>query len=112
MRRLIGANGAIKVVILVKWTEHPGHILSGILEVYKNNCQGIPTCVQSETIFLAPPDDPVQQLEIGIGEILPATSPSGVNKPNAYFPLTIQYFRARYERTFETMGYTRAVSSE
>ena len=72
----------------------------------------MPTCVQSETIFPAPPDDPVQQLEIGMGEIFPATSPSAVNKPNAYFPLTIQHFRARYERTFENMGYTRAVSSE
>jgi hypothetical protein len=55
---LIGGNVEIKVVILVKLMKHANNGVTGTLEVYKNDRQGVPIRTQIETIFPAPPGNP------------------------------------------------------
>lgn len=63
-RLLVGGDGAIKVVILVKWTMHANNKVSGVFELYKNDRQGIPRCTQREVDFPMPTGDPPQPLDI------------------------------------------------
>lgn len=68
-RLLVGGNGDIKIVIIIKWTkERNGHI-SGILELYRIDRQGIPRLEQTEVIFPMPAGDPPQPLNIRRGEL-------------------------------------------
>ncbi|KAJ5371163.1 uncharacterized protein N7496_007255 [Penicillium cataractarum] len=55
-RLLIGGNGDIKIVILVKWTKHANQTVSGILELYRLDPQGMPRLCRTEIIFPMPSD--------------------------------------------------------
>ncbi|KAJ5405254.1 hypothetical protein N7465_006538 [Penicillium sp. CMV-2018d] len=57
---LIGGNGVIKAVIIIKWTRQGNSTVGGILELYRNDRQGIPKLEQREAIFPAPTIPPPQ----------------------------------------------------
>lgn len=45
---LVGGNGDIKVVIIIKWSKLTGYRVSGVAELYKCDRNGIPVREQSE----------------------------------------------------------------
>jgi hypothetical protein len=45
---LVGGNGSIKVVIIVKWTKLQGGRVSGTVELFMRDRNGIPRLEQSE----------------------------------------------------------------
>ncbi|KAJ5289864.1 uncharacterized protein N7443_010117 [Penicillium atrosanguineum] len=104
-RLLIGGNGAIKIVILVKWTKHANKSVSGVLELYKNDRQGIPRRTQTEIIFPMPAGDPLQPLEIRRCDLNPVQSP---RNPNENFPLVISRLRYHARISLVKEGYVPA----
>lgn len=89
-RLLISGNRAIKIGILVKWTKHANNSVSGVLELYRNDRQGIPRCTQTEIISPMPAGDPPQSLDIQRYEIYPVQSLRG---PKEISPLEISRLR-------------------
>ncbi|KAJ5558835.1 hypothetical protein N7535_009283 [Penicillium sp. DV-2018c] len=77
---LVGSNGAIKVCILFKWRPHTNNTVSGVLEVWRLNHEGLPTRTQSETIFPMPADDPPQPFSIRRRDLYPVQPPRDPNK--------------------------------
>jgi hypothetical protein len=53
---LVGGNGAIKIVLLVKWTKHSNNSVTGVLELHRNDRQGIPQLRQTKVIGTVPVD--------------------------------------------------------
>ncbi|CEJ53915.1 hypothetical protein PMG11_00250 [Penicillium brasilianum] len=89
-RLLIGGNRDIKIVIIIKWTKHTNQTVSGILELYRLDSQGMPRRRQSETIFPMPTGDPLQPLNIQRRDLY--SVPAGRN-PNEAFPFNIRLLR-------------------
>ncbi|KAJ5728232.1 hypothetical protein N7493_004562 [Penicillium malachiteum] len=58
---LVGGNGQIIMVILVNWEKIQGEYVSGEVEVYRRDVNGMPRCIQKEVVFSAP-DPPRTQL--------------------------------------------------
>lgn len=104
-RLLIGGNGAIKIVILVKWTKHANNSVSGVLELYRNDRQGIPRRTQTEIIFPMPAGDPPQQLDIRRCDLYPVQPP---RNPNEDFPLLISRLRYHARISLAKQGYVPA----
>ncbi|KAJ5591464.1 uncharacterized protein N7459_001833 [Penicillium hispanicum] len=104
-RLLIGGNGAIKIVILVKWTKHANNSVSGVLELYRNDRQGIPRLAQTEMIFPMPTGDPPQPLDIRRCDLYSVQSP---RNPNEVFPLTINRLRYHARISLAKLGYVPA----
>lgn len=99
-------TGAIKVVILVKCTKQASNSVSGVLELYRNDRQGIPRCTQAEIIFTMPAGDPPQPLEIRRCDLLcPVQSP---RNPNESFPLLISRLRYHAWISLVKEGYVPA----
>jgi hypothetical protein len=104
-RLLIGGDGAIKIVILVKWTKHANNSVSGVLELYRNDRQGIPRRTQTEIIFPMPAGDPPQPLDIRRCDLYPVQSP---RNPNEIFPLVISRLRYHARISLAKEGYVPA----
>jgi hypothetical protein len=104
-RLLIGGNGAIKIVMLVKWTRHANNLVSGVLELYRNDRQGIPRRTQTEIIFPMLAGDPPQPLDIRRCELYPVQSP---RNPNEIFPLAISRLRYHARISLAKEGYVPA----
>ncbi|GFF82790.1 hypothetical protein IFM61606_02540 [Aspergillus udagawae] len=51
---LVGGNGSTNVVIIVQWTRLQGARVSGTVELFVRDSNGMPTLQQSETIFPRP----------------------------------------------------------
>jgi hypothetical protein len=102
---LVGGNGDIKVVILIKWTQHTNQTVSGILELYRLDPQGMPRRYQSEIIFPMPAGDPLQPLDIKRRDLY--LVPPGRN-PNEVFPLDIRRLRQIAQRNLAAEGYQPA----
>lgn len=104
-RLLIGGNGAIKIVILVKWTRNTNNSISGNLEVYRNNQQGIPICIQTEIIFPMPTGDPPQPLNICRRDLYPVQPPRNLDQ---IFPLEVRRLRFHARDSIAREGYVPA----
>lgn len=104
-RLLIGGNGAIKIVLLVKWTKHANNSVSGVLELYRNDRQGIPRRTQTEIIFPMPAGDPPQPLDIQRRDLYPVQPP---RNPNEDFPLLISRLRYHARISLAREGYVPA----
>lgn len=104
-RLLIGGNRAIKIVILIKWTKHANNSVSGVLELYRNDRQGIPRRTQTEIIFPMPAGDPPQPLDIRRCDLYPVQSP---RNPNENFPLVISCLRYHARINLAKEGYVPA----
>ncbi|CEO60493.1 hypothetical protein PMG11_05118 [Penicillium brasilianum] len=102
---LVGGNGDIKAVILIKWTQHSNQTVSGILELYRLDRQGIPKLDQTEIIFPMPAGDPLQPLDIKRRDLY--LVPPGRN-PNEVFPLNIRELRVFARRNLAAEGYQPA----
>ncbi|KAJ5570795.1 hypothetical protein N7535_004455 [Penicillium sp. DV-2018c] len=68
-RLLVGGNGDIQAVILVKWTRRANSQVDGFLEVYKRDRQGMPQLQQRKIIFHEPAGNPPQSLNFTRREI-------------------------------------------
>lgn len=104
-RLLIGGDGAIKIVILVKCKKHANNSVSGVLELYRNDRQGIPRRTQTEIIFPMPAGDPPQQLDIRRCDLYPVQPP---RNPNEDFPLLISRLRYHARISLAKQGYVPA----
>ncbi|KAJ6119583.1 hypothetical protein N7523_003863, partial [Penicillium sp. IBT 18751x] len=104
-RLLISGNGAIKVVILVKWTKHADDSVSGVLELYRNDPSGVSRRTQTEIIFPMPAGDPPQPLDIRRCDLHPVQSP---RNPNENFPLLISRLRSHASISLAKDGYVPA----
>lgn len=104
-RLLIGSNGAIKIVILVKWTKHANNSVSGVLELYRNDRHGIPRRAQTEIIFPMPAGDPPQPLDIRRCDLYPVQPP---RDPREFFPLLISRLRYHARISLAKEGYVPA----
>lgn len=104
-RVLVGGNGAIKIVFLVKWTRHINNSVSGVLELYRNDRQGIPKCVQREVIFPMPAGNPRQPLQIHRCDLYRVQPP---HNPNEIFPLEISRLRYHAQLSLAKAGYIPA----
>ncbi|KAJ6120433.1 hypothetical protein N7523_004713 [Penicillium sp. IBT 18751x] len=102
---LIGGNGAIKIVLLVKWTKHTNGSVSGTLELYRNDRQGIPKLRQTEVIFPMPAGDPLQPLQIQRRDLYPPQAP---RNPSEDFPLFVQHLRYHARISLRKEGYVPA----
>ncbi|OOQ84017.1 hypothetical protein PEBR_32413 [Penicillium brasilianum] len=102
---LIGGNGDIKIVIIVKWTKHTNQTVSGILELYRLDPQGMPRRYQSEIIFPMPAGDPLQPLNIKRRDLY--LVPPGRN-PHEAFPFNIRLLRYIARDNLAIEGYTPA----
>ncbi|KKK25591.1 hypothetical protein AOCH_000088 [Aspergillus ochraceoroseus] len=61
---LVGGDGSIKVVIIVEWTRLQGGRVSGTVELFMRDRNGMPRLVQSETVFPPPATASSQRLGI------------------------------------------------
>jgi hypothetical protein len=104
-RLLIGGNGAIKIGILIKWTKHANNSVSGVLELYRNDRQGIPKRMQNEIIFPMPTGDPPQPLNIRRCDLYPVQPP---RNPIENFPLVISRLRHHARISLAKEGYMPA----
>ncbi|KAJ5454171.1 uncharacterized protein N7458_005127 [Penicillium daleae] len=92
-RLLVGSNGEINVVIIIKWTRCKYPHVSGVVELYrKNNQTGMPELQQSETIFPLQAVTTPQRLEIRRGDLFGTALQSGRN-PNDVLYLDIDKLR-------------------
>ncbi|KAJ5799613.1 uncharacterized protein N7518_001681 [Penicillium psychrosexuale] len=62
---LVGGNGDIRAVIIIKFTQQ-GVNVSGFLEVYRLNSQGIPYLAQDETVFPTPQGQAAAQQQVRV----------------------------------------------
>lgn len=53
-RLLVGGDGDIQAVVLVKWTKHANSQVDGFLGLYRRDRQGMPQLQQREIIFPEP----------------------------------------------------------
>ncbi|CAP92729.1 hypothetical protein EN45_105170 [Penicillium chrysogenum] len=67
---LVGGDGSIKVVIIIKWSRHAPNRVSGVAELYKCDRNGIPVRDQREVIFPHNPTTGNQQLVIKRRDLL------------------------------------------
>lgn len=102
-RLLVGGNGNIKIVIIIKWTKEKNGHVSGILELYRNDRQGIPRLQQTEVIFPMPAGDPPQPLNIRRGELYGTAIQPGRN-PNDILPLLVRNLRFHARINLDRMG--------
>jgi hypothetical protein len=102
---LVGGNGAIKIVLLVKWTKHSNNSVTGVLELYRNDRQGIPQLRQTEVIFPQPAGNPPQPLDIQRCDLYPARPP---RNPNEHFPLLVNRLRYHAQISLTRQGYVPA----
>ncbi|KAJ5622583.1 hypothetical protein N7528_005815 [Penicillium herquei] len=63
---LVGGEGAIKIVLLVKWTRIQGNLVSGTIELFARDRDGMPRLRQSEVIFPRPPNATAITQRLGI----------------------------------------------
>ncbi|KAJ5582191.1 hypothetical protein N7535_000811 [Penicillium sp. DV-2018c] len=102
---LVGSDGGIKIVLLVKWTKHSHDSVSGVLELYRNEREGIPRLRQTEVIFPEPIGDPLQPLDIQRRDLYPTGPP---RNPKENFPLLVSRLRRHARRSLARQGYVPA----
>jgi hypothetical protein len=78
---------------------------SAVLELYRNDQQGIPRRTQTEIIFPMPAGDPPQPLDIRFCDLYPVQSP---RNPNEIFPLVISRLRYHARISLAKEGYVPA----
>lgn len=91
-RLLIGGNGEIRAVIIVKWTRHANLHVDGLLELYRLDRQGMPRLQQREIIFPMPAGNPAQQLDFERRELCGGQVQAGRN-PHTILPLLVRDLR-------------------
>ncbi|KAJ5186388.1 hypothetical protein N7449_011152 [Penicillium cf. viridicatum] len=84
---LTGGDGVIKAVIIIKWTRQGNSTVGDILELYRNDRQGVPKLEQRETIFPASTPPP-QLVNLRRGELfnnalLPGRNPNDISRLRA-----------------------------
>jgi hypothetical protein len=108
---LVGGNGLIRVVLVVKWRRRQGNRVSGTVELFMRDRQGMPQLRQTEvcskllinlshtyylefvqTVFPAPPPGTNQQLGIRRRDLFGQALVSGRN-PNDILYLDIDRLR-------------------
>ncbi|KAJ5542608.1 hypothetical protein N7535_005030 [Penicillium sp. DV-2018c] len=102
---LVGGNGVIKVCIVVKWQPHTDNTVTGVVDVWKLNHQGIPTRTQTEPIFPMPAGDPPQPLDVRRRDLYPVQPP---RDPNERFLLDVSRLRHHARISLARMGYVPA----
>ena len=104
---LIGGNGFVKAVIILKW-HRVGHTnaVGGHAELYTLDTDGIPCLMQEETIFPAPPLEQAQAQAIRLtrGILFGGTSPPGRKNPNDIFTLRLESLRSAARPSLAFMG--------
>ncbi|KAJ5542036.1 hypothetical protein N7461_008039 [Penicillium sp. DV-2018c] len=93
-RLLVGGNGDIQAVILVKWTRRANSQVDGFLEVYKRDRQGMPQLQQRKIIFHEPAGNPPQPLNFTRREICGGQVQAG-RVPTTILPLLRDLLFAR-----------------
>lgn len=103
-RLLVGGNGDIQVVIIIKWNKQ-GNNVYGFLELYRLNQQGISCLEQRETIFPAPEGQgaPQQQLCVTRSELFGRSFVPGTTGANI-LPLDVDWLRQIACEQFGAMG--------
>ncbi|KAJ5781471.1 uncharacterized protein N7518_009954 [Penicillium psychrosexuale] len=89
---LVGGDGSIRVVIIIKWRKLQGCV-SGTVELFERDRNGMPILQQSETIFPRPANGNSQQLEIRRRDIFGPALPAGSNGNDILY-LNIEQLRS------------------
>ncbi|KAJ9255403.1 hypothetical protein DTO207G8_3159 [Paecilomyces variotii] len=66
---LVGGNGSIRIVIIVKWAKLGGSRVSGTVELFMRDRNDMPILRQTETVFPRPTTTNRQRLEIRRGDL-------------------------------------------
>jgi hypothetical protein len=108
MKRLLaGGDGKIKVAIIVNFIRHANFRASGVVELYRNDPEGIPKLAQNEVLFPTPADDPPQPLNIRRGELCAGQLDPGRN-PADILPLFVRELRFHAVTCLMKEGYRPA----
>ncbi|KAJ5922752.1 hypothetical protein N7516_010455 [Penicillium verrucosum] len=91
---MVGGNGDIKVVIIIKWSKLTGNRVSGVAELYKCDRNGIPVIFPSDSTTVD------QQLVIKRRDLLG----SGVHNPSGSLVLDLDTLRDFAIRALGRMG--------
>ena len=104
-RLLVGGDGAIKVVVIIKFTKHANRSVDGEVEIYSRDRQGIPKLEQWAVLFPAPTDHSrVRSLEVRRWELFGGEQQPG-RDPNTVFPLDIDDLRDNASLRLRHMNY-------
>ncbi|KAJ5186482.1 hypothetical protein N7449_011246 [Penicillium cf. viridicatum] len=104
---LVGGDGSIKVVIIIKWSRLTGNRVSGVAELYKCDRNGIPVREQREVIFPHDSTTVNQQLVIRRRDLLG----SGYDNPNDSLFFDLDLLRDFASRALELVLLARSQSS-
>ncbi|KAE8138832.1 hypothetical protein BDV38DRAFT_61302 [Aspergillus pseudotamarii] len=104
---LVGGNGAVKRVFIVKWTRHSDYYhVSGFIKVFKLDCDGMP--VQEgpiHTIFPAPSNSQDQRISICRKDLFAGSPYANIN-PNGMLDHPIDLLRKIAALNLDRMGLT------
>lgn len=106
-RLLIRNEGKTKVAIIVRMTKHSSLRVSGVVELYRLDPQGIPKLEQSELLLPTPTGDPSQPINIRLGELC-AGQVGPRRDPDAILPLSIRELRVHATTCPANEGYSPA----
>lgn len=123
---LVGGDSSVKIVIIIKWAKLKGGCVSGIVELFKNDRNGMPRLDQSEvcpriltnishpnylnfvqTIFPRPSTAGSQQLRIRRRELFGAAMLTGRNGDDILY-LEVEQLRVHATRALSFMNLTPA----
>ncbi|KAJ5124464.1 uncharacterized protein N7515_008289 [Penicillium bovifimosum] len=106
---LVGGDGAISAVVILKWQLHPRtRLVSGFVDLYVRDRNGMPVRRQREDVFPIPPQTPTSQRlnltrrEVFGRHLLPDPTRNG--PPNAMVYLEIDQLRLVATRALQRMS--------
>ncbi|KAJ9294937.1 hypothetical protein DTO271G3_6499 [Paecilomyces variotii] len=100
---LVGGNGSIKVVIIVKWAKLGGSRVSGTVELFMRDRNDMPFLKQTETVFPRPTTTNRQRLEIRRGDLFGDALLAGRNRNDILY-LDVERLRDHATRSLGFMN--------
>ncbi|KAJ9238589.1 hypothetical protein DTO169E5_4789 [Paecilomyces variotii] len=100
---LVGGNGSIKIVIIVKWAKLRGSRVSGTVELFMRDRNDIPILKQIETVFPRPTTTNLQRLEIRRGDLFGDALLAGRNRNDILY-LDVERLRDHATRSLRFMN--------
>ncbi|KAJ6150362.1 hypothetical protein N7471_001561 [Penicillium samsonianum] len=109
---LVGGNGDVRAVAILKWNlNRPTRLVSGFVELYVRDRNGIPVKRQREEIFPVPTETGTQRLELTRQEVFGphlTPDPARTQSPNTILYLEIEDLRAVALRALHRMDLSPA----